>query len=131
MKYLCLCYYDTNTFAGLSPSELEAIGPACQPHDAALKATGKMIVQGSLSLPDTWSHFVPKQGKPVLAQGPYLKSNHQAGAFFVIEAETAEVAQQVASKHAAANYGEHLGFAVEVRACEMFETYEAGKLRDG
>jgi hypothetical protein len=125
MKYLCLCYYDADAFAGLSPSELEAIGPACQPHDAALKATGKLIVQGSLSTPDTWSHFVPKEGKPELAQGPYLRGNRQAGAFLLIEAETTEEAQQVASRHAAANYGEHLGFAVEVRACEMFETYEA------
>ena len=131
MKYLCLCYYDTNAFTSLSPSELEAIGPACRPHDAALKATGKLIVQGSLSLPDSWSHFIPRAGKPSLMQGPYIKGSRQAGAFFVIEAETDEEAQQAASKHAAANYGEHLGFAVEVRACEMFETYEARKLRDG
>jgi len=64
-------------------------------------------------------------------QGPYIKGSRQAGAFFVIETETDEEAQQAASKHAAANYGEHLGFAVEVRSCEMFETYEAKKLRDG
>ena len=30
-------------------------------------------------------------------------------------------AMQVASKHAVANYREHLGFAVEVRAGDMFE----------
>jgi hypothetical protein len=123
MKYLCLCYYDTEVFANLRPSEAQAIGPACQPHDAALKATGKLVVQGSLSLPETWSHFVPKGGKPHLAQGPYLKGHQQAGAFFIVEVETAKEAQQVAAKHAAANYGEHLGFAVEVRECELFETY--------
>jgi len=127
MKYLCLCYYDTNAFASLSPPEVEAMGPACRPHDAALKATGKLVVQGSLSSPDSWSHFVPREGKPNLVQGPYIKSNQQAGAFFLIEAESAEEARRVASKHAAANYGEQLGFAVEVRACEMYETYEARK----
>ncbi|MGH8805035.1 MAG: YciI family protein [Polaromonas sp.] len=125
MKYLCLCYYDTKAFSKLSPADLQAIGPACRPHDAALKATGKLIAQGSLSLPDTWSHFIPREGKPHLVQGPYLEDSRQAGAFFLVEAPTVEEAQHVASKHAAANFGEHLGFAVEVRACEMFETYEA------
>ncbi|HVK56729.1 MAG TPA: YciI family protein [Burkholderiales bacterium] len=126
MKYLCLCYYDTDAFADLDPIEAQAIGPACRPHDAALKATGKLIVQGSLCLPDAWMHFVPNNGKPTLTHGPYRKGGSQAGAFFIIEAETIEEAQQVASKHAAANYGEHLGFAVEVRACEMYETYGPG-----
>ena len=124
MKYLCLCYYDTDAFSKLSPSDAQAIGPACKPHDAALKATGKLIVQGSLSLPESWSHIIPKNGKPVLSRGPYTKSSRQSGAFFIVEAQTPEEAQQVASKHAAANFGEHLGFAVEVRACEMYETYE-------
>ena len=123
MKYLCLCYYDTDAFARLSPAEAEKIGPACRPHDANLKATGKLVVQGSLSDPDKWSHFVPKNGKPQAAAGPYTPGGRQAGAFFVIEAGTPEEAQQVASKHAAANFGEHLGFAVEVRGCEMYEKY--------
>lgn len=127
MKYLCLCYYDTDAFANLSPSDGQAIGAACQPHDAALKATGKLVIQGSLSSPDSWAHFVPRNGKPSMVQGSYIKSNHQAGAFFVIEAETPEEAQRVASQHAAANFGEHLGFAVEVRACEMYDTYEASE----
>ena len=70
MKYLCLCYYDTHAFAGLNPSELAAIRPACEPHDAALKATGKLIVQGSHSMPDSWSHFVPKAGSRIWRTDP-------------------------------------------------------------
>ena len=49
MKYLCLCYYDAEKEARLSQEELAAIGPACKPHDAALRATGKVVVQGSLA----------------------------------------------------------------------------------
>ena len=125
MKYLCLCYYDTDAFTKLSEAEVQAISPACRPHDAALKATGNLLIQGSLSLPEEWSHFIPENGKPTPFPGPYIKSNHQAGAFFIITAASPEEARQVASKHAAANFGEHLGFAVEVRACEMYETYPA------
>ena len=123
MKYLCLCYYDADALAKLNVSEQQELGKACAPHDVALRATGNLAVQASLSAPDTWSHFVPQNGKPKLQQGPYIKNNHQAGAFFIIEADSVDEAQRVASKHAAANYGEHIGFAVEVRACEVYESY--------
>jgi hypothetical protein len=37
------------------------------------------------------------------------------------EAKDMEEAKAVAAKHPAANFGEELGFAVEVRPCEMYE----------
>jgi hypothetical protein len=58
-----------------------------------------------------------------MASGPYIRSSQQAGAFFIIEATDAEEARRVASKHPAANFGEELGFAVEVRPCERYEKY--------
>lgn len=125
MKYLCLCYYNTDVFSTLEPSELEAVGNACIPHDAALKATGKVLAQGSLAAPDAWVHFVPENGKPNQEKGPYIRNNDVAGGFFLVEAGSVEEAQSVASKHAAANYGEHLGFAVEVRECETYESYSS------
>ena len=124
MKFLCLCYYDVDALARLTPTERREIGEACAPHDAALRATGKVEAQGSLSLPDTWVHFVAKQGRPTMLQGPYLKGSRQVGAFFILEADSQEEAQAVASKHAAANYGEEIGFAVEVRRCDHFEARE-------
>ncbi len=123
MKYLCLCYYDVQRFQELPPSRAGEIGAACAPHDEALQATGRLLVVGSLAMPDTWTHFIPEGGRPQRRKGPYLNGKDQAGAFFLIEADSEDEARQVASKHAAANYGEDLGFAVEVRACESFETY--------
>jgi hypothetical protein len=76
MKFLCLCYYDTAAFARMSPEDAAKIEPACKPHDARLKATGKVPVIGSLAFPEKWSSFVPR---------------------------------------------EELGFAVEVRPCELYE----------
>jgi hypothetical protein len=123
MKYLCLCYYDADAFAKLSPEEVANIAPACKPHDANLKATGKVEVIGSLAMPDQWTTFVPRNGKPQAASGAYLKDPNMAGAFFIIEAKDAEEARQVAAKHPAANFGENLGFAVEVRPCASYEKY--------
>ena len=102
---------------------MQAIGPACEPHDRALRATGKVVIQGSLSSPDTWAHFIPKDGRPVEHAGPYLGGSRYAGAFFVVDTETLDEAKSVASKHAAANFGEHLGFAVEVRQCDRYESH--------
>lgn len=128
MKYLCLFYYDIDVGANLTPEEAEKIGPACKPHDEILKTTSKLLVNASLSAPETWSYFVPKAGKPQHVPGRYQATPHQAGAFFIVDAATEEEALWVASKHAAANYGEHLGFAVEVRACDSYDAYEvAGK----
>lgn len=123
MKFLCLCYYDTVAFSLLDAAEIEDMGKACRPHDAALKATGKVAALGSLSEPERWSHFISRDGQSQLKAGPYQEGTRLAGAFFLVDAGSVEEAQEVASKHPAANYGEHMGFAVEVRPCEMFESY--------
>ena len=121
MKYLCLCYYDTEKFAQLSQEERDAIGPACRPHDAILRATGKVVVQGSLAEPQDWKTIRPVNGTPVVSDGPLSDAAQLAGAFIIVEADTIDEATAVASKHAAANYGEHVGMAVEVRQCESLD----------
>ncbi len=121
MKYLCLCYYDAQKFTTLTPAEVAAIGPECQPYDVALRATGKMVSLGSLSLPAEWRTIKPVNGKPVVTPGPISAAAQQAGAFFIIDAANMDEAIAVASKHATANVGENLGFALEVCGCEMFE----------
>ena len=57
----------------------------------------------------------------MVSDGPLLDVLQLAGAFIIIEADTIDEATAVASKHAAANYGEHIGMAVEVRQCESFD----------
>ena len=121
MKYLCLCYYDTEKFAALTGAEKQAVGAACHPYDLELRATGKVLWVGSLAEPEHWRTIQPKDGKPVVTSGPISSAPSQAGAFIIIEADSIEEATAVASKHPAANYGEHIGFAVDVRECETFE----------
>lgn len=121
MRFICFCYYDAKKFQTLSPAEAEAIGPACQPHDRQLRATGKVLVQSSLSLPQTWRCARPRNGGPVITDGPLNPTDRQVGAFFIVEADTMEEAMGVASKHATANVGENLGFALEVCGCDRFE----------
>jgi hypothetical protein len=123
MKFLCLCYYDTAAFSRISAGDAAKIEPACKPHDARLKATGKVPVIGSLADPEQWVSFVPENGRPAERQGAHTPGTRQAGAFFIVEASDMDEAKRVASLHPAANFGPELGFAVEVRPCERYEEY--------
>ena len=127
MKFLCLCYYDTAAFARLSAADAAKIPPACKPHDERLKATGKLAIVGSLAFPEQWSVIAPRNGKPRHMPGPYIADTQQAGAFFIVDARDADEAREVAAKHPAANFGEELGFAVEVHPCALYETHEVKK----
>jgi hypothetical protein len=121
MKFICFCYYDIHKFAALTPQQLAEVGPACHPHDAVLHDTGKVRVHASLSDPDTWKSIRPSQAGPQVSSGPFVNIGPQVGAFFILEADNMDEAVAAASAHAAANYGEHIGFGVEVRLCDSYD----------
>ena len=54
-----------------------------------------------------------------MIDGRFGETKEQIGAFLIIEAKDLNVAIQVASKHPAAQLGEHVGWGVEVRPIEM------------
>lgn len=121
MKFICFCYFDIAKFQQLDRAGMEDIGKNCRPHDAALRETGRVFAMGSLDMPDKGKVALPREGKPTVSDGPYNFGNQQIGAFFLFTAKDMTDAVEVATKHAAANYGEHLGFAIEVRECDLFE----------
>ena len=123
MKYLCLGYYDPSVFDALSPWEQEAIGNECQPHDQALRASGRLLAVASLEH-RTGAALKPRGGKTLVVDGPYAESKEVVGSFFIIEADGMAEAVRVASLHPAARWGEHLGFGVEVRPIEAFVQLE-------
>jgi hypothetical protein len=120
MKYLCLAYYDEKKFEALPNAELEAIVRECPPHDEALRQSGHLIVQASLGPTRATATLRPRNGKPSVTDGPYVETKEQVGGFFIIEARDLNDAIRVASKHPAANIGEQVGWAVEVRPIEGY-----------
>jgi len=120
MKYLCLAYYDEKKFEALPKAELEAIVRECPPHDEALRQSGHLIVQASLGPTRATATLRPRNGKPSVTDGPYVETKEQVGGFFIIEARDLNDAIRVASKHPAANIGEQVGWAVEVRPIEGY-----------
>jgi len=125
MKYLCLAYYDAEKFAALAPEDLKALESECPQHDAALRASGKLLMQGSLGMPDSAASIRPRAGKPSTTDGPFIETHEQIGGLFILEAESLEEAVQAASKHPAARLGEKVGWGIEVRPIEFLEEYRA------
>lgn len=124
MKYLCLCYYDQNKFAALSEREVQALGPACRPHDEALRKSGRLTMVGSLAEPASSRSLRPGNHGPSLTEGPFARTNEPVGAFFIIEARDMDEAVEIASKHPAAQTGAHIGWGIEVRPIDMLDQPE-------
>ena len=76
MKFICFCYYDPKIANALSPSEMEALSAACQPHYEAWEKTGKLAALGGLSDPQAWKTIRPTDtldnthSQPIIANGP-------------------------------------------------------------
>jgi hypothetical protein len=121
MKYLCLAYYDEKAFDAMSKPALDAIVSKCPPYDEALRASGHLVVQASLGSPRATTTVRPRKGKPSVTDGPFIETKEQVGGFFIIEARDLNEAIRVASKHPAANLGEQVGWAIEVRPIEGYE----------
>jgi hypothetical protein len=119
MKFLVLAYYDPEKFAAISKDELDAVVGGCAPHDAALRATGRVIMQASLEEPSVATSVRPRRGSMSATDGPFAETKEQVGAFFLIEAADRDDAVRVASLHPAANLGEQLGWGIEVRGIEQ------------
>ena len=125
MQHLALCNYDTAALATLDAAQLEAIGPACRPQDATLRAPGRLATQGSFTRPATWKSIRPTIGRSSVSDRAYLPGPNRAGAVLLIDAHTPEEALAVAPTHAAANFAEQLGLPVELRACGSFESFKS------
>ncbi|MFW6193064.1 MAG: YciI family protein [Gemmatimonadota bacterium] len=120
MRYLCLGYYDPAAYDALSDAEREELGRVCAPMDEELRATGRLRAVASLAHRAS-KVLRPAEDGPTVTDGPFAESKEVVGAFFVVEADDLDEAVEIASLHPAARWGEHLGWAVEVRPIERFE----------
>jgi hypothetical protein len=122
VKYLCLAYYDEHVFEALPKAELDAIVSRCPRYDEDLRASGHLVLQASLGPSRSSVCVRPRQGRPVVTDGPFAETKEMVGGFFIIEARDLNEAIRVASKHPAAHLGERVGWGIEVRPIEGFET---------
>lgn len=124
MKYLCLAYFDQAKLEALSEQEMAALESKCPAYDEALRATGQLVMQGSLAMPSTGASIRPWRGTPSMTDGPFIETKEQIGGLFIIEASSLADALIVASNHPASRLGEAAGWGIEVRPIESLESYE-------
>lgn len=121
MKFLCVCHYDAEGFARLQPADFQRMGEICAPHDARLKASGKVRMIGSLGMPHQFRTLRVKHGKVSDEAGPYESTLEPYGAFFIVEADDIDEAVQIARLHPGTHLGELLNGGIEIRPIETFE----------
>jgi hypothetical protein len=121
MRYLCLAYYNEKAFDALPRAEVNALVSQCPAYDEALRNSGHLVIQASLGSTRATTTVRPRNGKPLVTDGPFIETKEQVGGFFIIEARDLNEAIRVASKHPAANIGEQVGWAIEVRPIEAYE----------
>jgi hypothetical protein len=122
VKFLCLCHYESARFAELKPADFEEIGAICAPHDAALKASGKVELIGALGMPEQSRTLHLENGAVVAKAGPYAVMPEPFGAFFVVEADDIDDAVEIAKLHPGTHLGEKFGRGgIEVRPIDFIE----------
>ena len=121
-KFLCLCYYSEAEFKAWTPEQQAAVPDACAPHDKALRATGKCLMNTSLSEPDTARVIRSSANGPVVTNGAYAPTPEPVGAMFIVEAADIDEAVKIASLHPGANLPQFFRTGgIEVRAFDYFE----------
>jgi hypothetical protein len=113
MRYACLIYYDPQQVFGNSP-ESKAVLPDCATESGAyseqLKASGHLVADEALQLPDQAVTVRVRDGKMSATDGPFLETKEILGGFLLIEARDLNEAMQLAAGIPLAKLG-----AVEVR----------------
>lgn len=120
-KFLCLCYYDEPAFKMWTPSDLEAVVAACQPHDKALRATGKSSLNASLGEPAKARVIRGGERGTVVTKGPYRETSEPYGAMFLVDAADIDEAVRIASLHPGVNVAQFCSMkgGIEVRELEI------------
>jgi hypothetical protein len=121
MQFLCLCHYDLAGFGKFGPADFEEMARVCAPHDAALKASGKVSLIGSLDMPDQFKTLRADEKGVTVSDGPYEATNEPFGAFFIVEADTIDEAVEIARLHPGTHLGHMMKGGIEVRPITQVE----------
>ena len=96
MKYMFLTYLDENAWLALSEEEQQREMAKCEPHVRQLVASGKMIDGAPLHPTSTATTVRPRQGKPLVTDGPFAEAREQLGGYTLIEAADLDEAIAIA-----------------------------------
>lgn len=93
MKFLCLFYFASDAFAGVSAEEMVRIDDATIDHDRKLRAAGHLLYASPLV--DAAEETIIDRRPVRMSQidGPYSESKEVVGGFVLVEARDMEEAR--------------------------------------
>ena len=109
MRYACLIYFDPGKVFGQS-AEAEAVLGGSGAYNNELKASGHLVVDQALQLPDRAMTVRVRDGKMSATDGPFMETKEVLGGFILIEAQDMAEAVRIAAGIPLARLG-----SVEVR----------------
>ena len=110
MQYLLLLHADEAEWDQMAPEDQQAAVAAYAAFTQALKDSGRWVASARLQLAETAQTVRTKGGRTVVMDGPFAETKEQLGGFYLIEAESPEVAAEWAARCPGAGHG-----VVEVR----------------
>jgi len=111
MKYMLLIYHDERQFIGLTEDERQKIYREYRALREELTNDGRFVTGSQLAPVSSARTITVRNGKQLATDGPFAETKEQLGGYFLIEAETAREAEEIAERIPSAKMG-----SVEVRA---------------
>ena len=109
MQYACLIYFDPRKVFDRSP-EGEAVLRDCMDPDNELRASGCVVWETPLDLPEQAMTLQVRNGKMSTTDGPFMETREVLGGIVVLEARDLNEAVRIGAKIPLARIG-----SVEVR----------------
>jgi hypothetical protein len=97
-KFMCLVYFDEQSFAGITEAEDKALTDATIEEDRQLREEGKLILAQPLQDPVTAVNVRVRDGKLLRTDGPFIESKEWLGGFTLILARDIEEAVAISAQ---------------------------------
>ena len=95
MRYVCLVYFDPRKVFNQS-AEAMAVLRDSGPYNDELRASGHLVMDQALKLPDQAMTVRVRDGKMSAVDGPFMETKEALGGYSVLETDTIEEAVEIA-----------------------------------
>jgi hypothetical protein len=105
MKYMLLIYDKPDTRDLFSGPEGKALGEEIETLMADLTASGELAGGEALADPAQTRSIRPRDGVPVVTDGPLAEAKEHFGGYLIVDCETIERATEIASRWPNSRFG--------------------------
>jgi hypothetical protein len=96
MRYVCLVYFDPRKVFNQSAEPMAVLRDS-GPYNEELRASGHLVMDQALKLPDQGMTVRVRDGKMSAVDGPFMETKEVLGGFVLIEARDLNEAVQIAA----------------------------------